>query len=237
MPLVQRAPSPWRWLVRLALVGGGALVVAAGLTLVDLARRLARGEVKLERLGHELAQSRTADSRDAVGFNRPAIGPRDAPVTVVEFYDFQCPYCKQAAAVVAAVAQSPEFAPKVRFVFRHFPLVDIHANALDAALAGECAHQAGQYWPMRQRLFADQNRLARTDLEQSADAVGIPRQEFTRCLVGEDAYRAVEADWRVGLALGVKATPTYFIGGEKIAGEPSLAQLQQAIVRQLPSTP
>ncbi|MDD5110344.1 MAG: DsbA family protein [Patescibacteria group bacterium] len=169
----------------------------------------------------------------AAGANRPTLGSPDAPVVVVVFEDYQCPACREAVPVVDRVLQLPQFQGKVRFTFRHFPLPDVHPQAIAAARAAECAFGAGKFFPMRQLLFTNQDRLSAADLATYAERLGLDRAAFGRCLQSDASYTAVEQDWQAGLELEVAATPTFFIGQSRLAGAPTFAQLQQAIAAQL----
>ena len=154
--------------------------------------------------------------------DRHVYGAPDAPLTVVEYGDFECPYCGGAAPVLREVVDGS--AGQVRLVFRHFPLFTKHPFALTAALAAEAS--GDRFWAMHDLLFAHQDRL--TD----ADLAGYGRQVGALEVVGEAAQRfrpAVEADYKSGAAAGVRGTPTLFIGGERYAGRVKLAELKAAV--------
>lgn len=229
-----RRRFPWRWVAAGVACVGGAFAVAFGLYVLSLAGKISRGELDPSRLARPAGRvAGAATPAQALGVDRPTIGEPDAPVVVVEFLDFQCPFCKLAEPVVNQVLRSPAYAGKVRFVFRHFPLLDIHPNAVDAARAAECAHRQGKFAAMRELLFANQTRLSQADLLRYAALAGLAAVPFTACLGSDESYAAVERDWQDGLALGVKGTPTYFIGDQKIEGAPQSGQLQQAIAAAL----
>jgi protein-disulfide isomerase len=157
-----------------------------------------------------------------VDLDRHLYGAPDAPVRVVEYGDFQCPYCRAAAPVLRELVDTSR--GRVAVVFRHFPLFTIHAFALTAALAAEAS--GDRFWQMHDLLFADQDHLTDHDLAAYAAQLGV------RDAVGEAAqvFRpAVEADYRAGVAGGVRGTPTLFIGGERYAGRVQLAALRAAV--------
>lgn len=215
----------FRWGRFVAIVFGvlfGSVAVAFTLAVV-------RQMVEEQRGARAPGANSVALSRSPQGVLRPSLGDLAAPVVVVEFFDFECPFCRQAVPIVDQLAADPAWAGKVRFVFRHFPLPDVHQNAIAAARAAECANQQGQFLPMRQLLFANQERLGPADLKQYASRLPLDQARFTRCLADPASYDAVQQDWRDGLKLGVEGTPTYFINDQKISGLPTRNQLEQAI--------
>src|SRR5271169_4099797 len=137
-----------------------------------------------------------------------AKGPKDAPVTVLEFSDFQCPYCGRVEPALKRIEES--YRDKIRLVFRNYPL-PMHPLAPKAAEAAACAADQGKFWDMHDHIFAHQNKLEIADLKASAVEIGLDPQAFGECL---DSGRH-EADWRsdqkAGDAYGVQATPWFFI--------------------------
>lgn len=161
---------------------------------------------------------------------RPSIGPDAAPVTVVVFSDFQCPYCKDAAATLRAARELE--GDKVRVVYRHFPL-PIHPRARQAAEAAECAATFGKFWPMHDKLFAGGAGLSDEELVADAVEAGIDRDAFRRCLAGGAAKRAVEADLRAGAEAGVDGTPAVFVNGRSFSGPRTVDALRRLIDEEL----
>jgi len=145
----------------------------------------------------------------------PAKGPAGAPIEIIEFSDFQCPYCLRAAPTVNQVLKT--YGDKVRFVYRHYPLPG-HPNARPAAEAAACAAEQGQFWPYHDRLFADPSKLNQNDLRQSAAAVGLDTAKFDSCISSHKAKATVDADMQAGQEAGVDATPAFFINGRAISG-------------------
>jgi protein-disulfide isomerase len=142
-------------------------------------------------------------------------GDPAAPVTIVEFGDFECPYCHDAAPVLRAAVEESD--GEVRLVFRHFPLFEVHPYALTAALAAEAAGVQGRFWEMHDLLFAHQDRLDDVGLAHWAGKAGVDGTS----VVGDAAQRygdAVERDYLAGTALGVRGTPTLFVDGERYRG-------------------
>jgi protein-disulfide isomerase len=154
------------------------------------------------------------------------LGSLDAPVTVVEYGDFECPYCAAAAPVLRQLVEESD--GRVRLVFRNFPLPDVHPHALTAALAAEAAGAQGAYWPMHDLLFTKQDRLDDRSLKAYAEHLGIDGD-----LVVGDAAQVfgdkVEADFSAGLDEGVAGTPTLVVDGEPYAGRVELAALRRVI--------
>lgn len=157
-------------------------------------------------------------------------GDPDARVTVVEFGDFECPYCARAAPVLRALVDGS--GGTVRLVFRHFPLFEVHPHALTAALAAEAAGASGCFWAMHDLLFAGQAHLADDDLRGYADALGLDGARVVGDAAQPFADR-VEADYLAGLAAGVAGTPTLVIDGERYAGKLEPEALRAAVAEPL----
>lgn len=145
-----------------------------------------------------------------------AQGPATAPVTLVEYGDFECPYCAQARPVVEQLRR--HFGARLRFVFRHFPLTQLHPHAEQAAEAAEAAGAQGKFWPMHDALFAHQRDLAEQDLVRYAERAGADPQAVTRALAAATYRDRVKADFLSGVRSGVNGTPSFFINGRKYDG-------------------
>ena len=156
----------------------------------------------------------------------PMLGLAEAPVTVVMFCDFQCPYCAEAGPVVDKLASS--YPAEMRFVYRHYPVERVHADAGRAAEAAYCAQEQGRFWDMYRSMMANQGELDLSGLIRQAGDIGLDSRPFARCLES-GRHRA---DWRRdqtdGRALGVSGTPTFFVNGTRIEGA-SLPDLDTAI--------
>lgn len=143
----------------------------------------------------------------------PSKGEREAKVTLIEFSDYQCPFCARfSRETLPKIEQEYIKTGKVRYVFRDFPIVSIHKEAIKAAEAANCAGEQKKYWEMHDRLFANQKNLKPEDLPKHAEVLGLNRAAFEACLKSEKYFREVQADLRDGLRAGVKSTPTFFLG-------------------------
>jgi protein-disulfide isomerase len=157
-------------------------------------------------------------------------GGADAPVTLVEYGDFQCPYCGEAYPVVRDLQE--RFGHQLRFVFRHMPLADLHPRAPFAAEAAEAARE--RFWEMHDRLFEHQLELDDADLRRHAEAVGVEDAERFDAELRDRAHRArVEEDYDSGARSGVPSTPRFFVNGVIHLGSASYAELSEAIGEEL----
>ncbi|HEY1904407.1 MAG TPA: thioredoxin domain-containing protein [Myxococcaceae bacterium] len=164
--------------------------------------------------------------RVQVAAEGPTRGPKDAPVTIVEFSDFECPYCGAAHETVEQVMNA--YAGKVRLVYRQFPL-SFHPHAAKAAEASLCAADQGKFWEYHDVLFKNQKKLEPTDLKAHATEVGMDGQKFGQCLDSGDKKKAVDADQQAGLAAGVGGTPAFFINGIFLNGAQPVDEFKKVI--------
>lgn len=146
-------------------------------------------------------------------------GEKEAPVTLMEFKDFQCPGCAGYAPLVSQLEK--EFAGKVRVVYRHFPLISLHPNALLAAQAAEAAALQGKFWEMHDLLFQKQQEWASVRSPLSlfqgyASTIGLDVAEFDSDIASQEVQDAVREDLRTAQSLGLTGTPTFFINGARI---------------------
>ena len=145
----------------------------------------------------------------------PVRGPANAPVEVVEFSDFQCPYCQRAAPTVAQVLST--YGDRIHLVYRHYPLPN-HPNARPAAEAAACAGEQDKFWPYYDKLFANQSRLNTADLKQHAADLAVDTAKFNNCVDSHKYKSIVEADIQAGQDVGVDGTPAFFINGRMLSG-------------------
>jgi protein-disulfide isomerase len=146
---------------------------------------------------------------------RPSVGPATAPVQIIEFSDFQCPFCFRANPTVKQVLST--YGDRVSLVYRHYPLPN-HPNARPAAEAAACANEQGRFWDYHDRLFANQNRLGSADLKQHAAELGLDAKRFNDCFDSRKYESEVDADIDAGEAAGVSGTPAFFVNGRSING-------------------
>ena len=180
-----------------------------------------RGKVTV--LLEEPASARYEVSGDR-GFTR---GSKDAPVTIVEFSDFQCPFCKTATTTVKQILD--KYPGKVRLVFRDYPLASIHPQAPKAHEAARCAAEQGKFWEYHDVLFERSPRLTPQDLKQYAQELKLDAAAFDQCLDSGKFVAEVDKDFQEGLALGLTGTPSFFINGRQIVGAQPLTAFQKII--------
>jgi protein-disulfide isomerase len=162
-----------------------------------------------------------ADIRDHV------VGPADASVTLVEYGDFECPNCKQAAPVVKLLLQ--RFAGRIRFVYRHFPLEEVHPHALLAAEAAEAAANQGKFWEMHDVLFDNQSHLKLRQLQGYAERLELDMSRYEVDLEEHLHLQRVRDHQESGRRSGVRATPTFFLNRRVCDVSFGLQQLERAI--------
>jgi Na+:H+ antiporter, NhaA family len=155
-------------------------------------------------------------------------GPVDAPLTLVEYGDFECPYCGRATGVVEELRE--RFGDRLRYVFRHVPLVDVHGHAELAAEAAEAAGAQGRFWEMHDRLFAHQDALDVPALLEHAAAIGLDVQRFSKDLGSGRFGARVRDDVASAQASGVGSTPTFFVGGRRHTGPYDAGTLARALL-------
>jgi len=158
--------------------------------------------------------------------NAGAFGPADAKVTVVEFSDFQCPYCSRAATAVDQIKE--KYGTRVRFVFRQFPL-PMHQNARGAAEAALAANAQGKFWEFHDKMFQNQSKLERADLEAMAKDVGMDVAAFKKALDSKTFAADVDADMKLGESVAVNGTPTMFINGARVQNPTSFEAISAQI--------
>ena len=152
-----------------------------------------------------------------VGPDDHTAGADDAPVTLVEYGDFECSYCGQAYPIVARIQK--RLGPRLRFVFRNFPLGEAHPHAAHAAEAAEAAAAQGRFWEMHDLLYERQNALEDDQLIEYAETLGLDARRVARELADGTWTPAVRADFMSGVRSGVNGTPTFFINGDRFDGD------------------
>jgi protein-disulfide isomerase len=165
---------------------------------------------------------------EAIG---PARGPEDAPITIVEFSDYQCPFCRRAEPTIEQVLARYE--GKIRFVYRHFPLDRIHPQARGASEAAACADKQGKFWEYHSALFAENAQLERASLDALAEQLELDTAAFASCLEEGQTKELVEKDLQAGSEAGVTGTPAFFINGIPLRGAVPETDFQRIIDQEL----
>ena len=196
---------------------------------------------EIERARQQYADSLRDKAEVSIALQPPAVhvdydparikGNADAPITIVEFADFQCPFCGKVQPVLKEVLA--KYKGKVRLAYRDFPLSQIHEHAETAAEASRCALAQGKYWEMHDAMFADQSKLDENALVRTAAGLGMNQNSFRSCLTSAKYKADVQRDFEDGAQAGVNATPTFFINGEFLSGVQSDADFSKVIDQQL----
>ncbi len=223
--------------IAIALNANHAMVVAAVLAGLLGGAGLFLGVRTVQRIRSSAAAARlagdAADYADAVPAavpitDRPSRGPVDAPVTIVEFTDYECPFCRRHATEILPVVLT-RYGDSVRYVVRNFPLAALHPFAIAAAQAAECAYRQGRFWEYHDALLRDTGPLSDAVLRAHAAAAGLDLAAFESCLQAEETRTAVARDLLDGWELGVNGTPTLFINGRRLRGAKSAEELERYI--------
>ena len=161
----------------------------------------------------------------------PSLGPDDAKIVIVEFSDFQCPFCRRFHdETYQALLDS--YPGQIRFVYRNLPLTSIHPNAMPAAVASLCANDQNAYWDYHEKLFSNET-LDETTYIQYATDLGLDVETFTACLSSGSHDAFIQEDMDFALGLGVQSTPTFFVNGLAIVGAQPLVNFKQIIDKEL----
>jgi protein-disulfide isomerase len=161
---------------------------------------------------------------------RPARGPSNASVEMIEFSDFQCPFCQRANPTVDQVLKT--YGDRLKFVYRHYPLPN-HPNARPAAEAAACAEAQGKFWEYHDRLFANSTKLTDADLKAHASALGLDMAKFNSCFDNHQQKPRVDQDIAAADAVGVSGTPAFFVNGRMIDGAQPFDVFKQVIDEEL----
>ena len=174
-------------------------------------------ESKASRFGSRPAPKLLDDPVPIPTLGSPVMGPANARITLVEFSDFQCPYCSKAVAQINATLKA--YPNDVRLIFKQYPLVDAHPAAAISAAASLAAHEQGKFWPMHDVLFANRPKLSRQSILAWAKEMGLDMKRFTADLDSDAIRKAVLRDQADGDTAGVEGTPTLFLNGQKYNGD------------------
>ncbi|MGH0038450.1 MAG: DsbA family protein [Myxococcota bacterium] len=162
----------------------------------------------------------------------PAKGPESAAVTLVEFSDFQCPYCARVAPTLKAIER--EYGDKVRLVFKHLPL-SMHRKAPAAHAAAQAAGMQGRFWEMHDKIFANQRAMADDKYVEWAAELGLDVEKFKADVASQAVKDRVDRDLKEAAALGVSGTPTFFVNGRYVSGAKPFSEFKRLIEAQLKS--
>jgi protein-disulfide isomerase len=154
-------------------------------------------------------------------------------VTIVEFSDFQCPYCKQVQGTLKDLLA--KYNGRVKLAFRDFPMRAIHPRAQTAAEASRCAEEQGKFWEYHDALFADQSKLDATGLASTARSMGLDEKSFQSCLASGKFKAQIETDLQDGGKAGVAGTPGFFVNGIFLSGSQPQAEFEKIIDSELAS--
>lgn len=160
----------------------------------------------------------------------PSRGPEAAPITIVEFSDFQCPYCLKAKPTLARLRS--EYPDSVRVVFKHFPL-SFHKQAINAHRAALAAGEQGKFWEMHDLIFANPRTLDAEDMKQHARALDLDVAAFEQAFGSERLREAIDRDVAEGRAAGVRGTPAFFINGRLLSGAQPFERFKQLVDEEL----
>ncbi len=216
-----RHSFPWNWAVvpLVFLLGLGAGWLLWGRTPVDLSSEQVTIPQNVKRYNVPIAGS-------------PSLGPADAPITLVEFGDYQCPFCREWYQNVYARLMK-DYQGKIHFVFRDMPLTNIHPDAFSAAEAADCAGDQGAYWPYHDALFAQADGLGDAAYIKYAQSLGLDLQAFTTCIQDNRYQKQVQSNFDYALSIGVNSTPTFFINGLALVGAQPYEIFKQVIDQEL----
>lgn len=163
----------------------------------------------------------------------PILGSSEASITMVEFSDFECPYCGiYSKETFPQIKKEYVDTGKVKLIFKNFPLPS-HRKAQKAAEAGECAFEQGKFWEYKEKLFEEQENLAVKDLKQYARDLGLESEKFNKCLDSGRYKKEVKQDYEEGLEKRIRGTPTFFIGSEAVFGAQPFSEFQKIFEEKL----
>ena len=204
------------------IIAGAVIYVKAPQT-VDISENF-KPEQKTEERINSKVELTVAESDHIRG--NPA-----APITIIEFSDFQCPFCLKFHPTMKQILEN--YPDQVRWVYRHFPLDSIHSEARPSAEASECAAEQGKFWEFTDGLFDNQSELGPTLYKELARNLGLDLVQFDDCVFSRRYKDRVEADLQEGIKAGVKGTPGSFINGEEIPGAVPYEYLKAAVEKAL----
>jgi len=224
-PNFQITKKPWyrkTWgifVIFLSIIGLLIILIFI-LQLADYTKQINLGSISTENFSKTSPGTNSSSApikhNELATLTDPYIGNPEARVVIIEFGDFECPFCLRAFPIVREI--QAEFSDQVLFIWLDLPLRDIHPNAQKAAEAGECAHEQGKFWEYHDKLFINQDFLAVSDLKNYAQQIGLKSEQFNSCLDSGKYTQEVDEDLQVALEAGAEGTPTFFINGQLVTG-------------------
>jgi len=169
--------------------------------------------------------------RSVVSAMGPSMGPEDAPITIVEFSDFQCPFCKRTLPTIKSLRE--QYPDQVRIVYRHLPLDSIHSRARPAAEAAACADLQGQFWGFHDLVFENNKKLSDSDLAGYATELGLDMDAYGRCVSERETRATVQNDAATAAGLGISGTPAFFVNGILLSGAKPFTEFVKIIDAEL----
>lgn len=160
--------------------------------------------------------------------NRPTLGSASAPITIVEFADFSCPFSRTSSFVMRDLAM--QYPNQFQYIYRDLPLIELHPLAQKASEAAACANEQGKFWEYHDKLYQNQDALEEASFERFANQLNLDTARFYDCFAGHTYTKQVEQDYADGIAAGVRGTPTFFINGNRIPGSIPQDVLEKVIV-------
>ncbi len=180
-----------------------------------------------------LGGAATQTDKDIIPFIRthnPTLGSDQAPITIVAFIDFECPFCKKSYPIFETMLQ--KYGPTVRVVFKHFPIQAIHPTAQLAAIGGTCAQEQNKFWPYYHAIFSAPT-LTEELIQNITVQLKLDAQKFSACRTKQTYNKNVTEDLQDGITLGVQGTPTYFVNQQKVEGVLDAAGWDQVLLKEI----
>lgn len=236
-PASTKPLSAWRWLPSVLIVtlafaiGLGTGYITWGRQVSELEDTLAQAEAAAQQQAAAQDQPQQVKRYAVPVDDDPAIGPENAPITIIEFSDYECPYCQKWHSEVFANIRR-DYQDQVRFVYRDFPLQN-HTNAAPAAEAANCAHEQGAFWEFHDRLFSGAYGLSSSAYIRYASDLGLDVQAFESCVSSRKYQAEVQADFEYAANLGINSTPTFFLNGIPLVGAQPYEFFKQVIDKEL----
>lgn len=168
-------------------------------------------------------------TRPIVRSSDPMMGNPEAPVTIVEFGDFQCSYCAEMSPVLEKLVK--KYPEKIKLIWKDAPNTQLHSQAVSAAQAAHCANEQEKFWEYHENLFANQNQLSRDLYLQLARGLNLQMSNFEECLINEKYASTVQDNLQEAMALQIDGTPYYFIGDKRFSGTASLEELEKLVIQ------